>query len=151
MPLEEQRRFYDRVRGLPCKAVIEDAEQLMSSYRRDEHYYEEGGQFLPLNVWGTRGFCIEDIESKSRPEDVQQHAVLGKTFRVRILATGTRGAEGIEKIERHSAKAKAKALAAPVDNSVGNEGGADKESDSKLSRSRSRSTGRRSRSSSSSS
>ena len=70
MPLEEQRRFYDRVRGLPCKAVIEDAQQLMSSYRRDEHFYEEEGQFLPLAVWGARGFCIgSDFQRFRTAED----------------------------------------------------------------------------------
>jgi len=55
---------------------------------------QEGGEFLPLSVWATRGFDIEAIASRSRPVDIKEHEVLGKTYRVRIMAVGETARRG---------------------------------------------------------
>jgi hypothetical protein len=43
-----------------------------------------GGEYLPLSVWQTKGFDIADIEAKCK--DTMQHPVLGKVYRVPLLA-----------------------------------------------------------------
>ena len=42
------------------------------------------GSFYPLSYWQTQGFDIERIRTKSTPEDIREHAVLGTTYRVHI-------------------------------------------------------------------
>ena len=47
--------------------------------------YHHGGGFLPLGVWKTLGFEAAHIEENSLPEDVMEHHVLGKVYRVPLL------------------------------------------------------------------
>ena len=45
---------------------------------------QEGGEFLPLSVWQTKGFDIAKIEAEASPEDITQHKYLGPCYRVNI-------------------------------------------------------------------
>ena len=67
-------------------------------------YYMNGGEFLPLSVWATRGFDANVIKEKIAPEDCREHPVLGTTYRVKILSMGDR----FEKLTRAVLSAKAK-------------------------------------------
>ena len=58
-------------------------ESLVGSFVHEEKFVENG-EFLPLGVWGTRGFNTVDIETKSPDVDVKMHPVLGKLYRVRL-------------------------------------------------------------------
>ena len=51
----------------------------------DSHEITEGGEFLPLGVWGVRGFDIESIRSHTPLEDRKIDKVLGEVYRVRVL------------------------------------------------------------------
>ena len=64
---------------------------------------QEGGEFLPLSVWATKGFDIENIASRSRPVDIREHEVLGKTYRVRIMAIGEQGRRGQKRLSENTA------------------------------------------------
>ena len=48
------------------------------------HDWEDVG-FLPLGVWKTLGFEAAHIEKNSLPEDVMEHHLLGKVYRVPLL------------------------------------------------------------------
>ena len=41
----------------------------------------QGCTYLPLPVWKKIGFNIEKIRTLSKPEDIEEHDVLGTTYR----------------------------------------------------------------------
>jgi hypothetical protein len=63
------------------------AEQMLERVIADSHEITEGGEFLPLGVWGVRGFDIEAIRSLTPQEDRKIDKVLGEVYRVRVLQT----------------------------------------------------------------
>jgi hypothetical protein len=67
----------------------------------EEHgeFYEDAGEFLPLNVWANRGFNPEAIRDKTLPKDRRTHPVLGETFRVSVLRGGHRGSKSVGKTD----------------------------------------------------
>ena len=76
-----------------------------------ETLYEEGGKYLPLQVWSTKGFDASRIEQGSKPGDIQEHPLLGLTYRVALLARGTRGSQGYKTKDKHGMKGQAEAAA----------------------------------------
>ena len=48
-------------------------------------------------MWQARCFDIVAIVEKSRPSDMKDHDVLGKTYRVSLLTTGNKGEKGIKR------------------------------------------------------
>ena len=73
-----------------CRDAVE-------KYTMKEKFYDEGGKFRPLSVWERKGYNIEHIEAKSAPCDRQYHAVLGPTFRVALVGSGTHATEGVKR------------------------------------------------------
>jgi hypothetical protein len=63
------------------------AEQLLERVIADSHEVTEGGEFVPLGVWGVRGFDVEAIRSHTPQEDQKFDKVLGVVYRVRVLQT----------------------------------------------------------------
>ena len=73
---------------------IRDRNTLLSKYEVHEQFYEDAGQFLPMSVWANKGFDTSMILERSSAADRRMHPVLGETFRVKLLTTGTKGMEG---------------------------------------------------------
>jgi hypothetical protein len=94
MPENEVQEFFKAMAGASACDLREAAQSIISMYTHEEEYYEEGGEFLPLSVWSAKGFDIMLIESKSLTADKREHTVLGLCYRVKILSTGFRGAQG---------------------------------------------------------
>ena len=70
---------------LATKTSIVDAiVESMTFMLERAHDWEDVG-FLPLGVWKTLGFEAAHIENNSLPEDVMEHHVLGKVYRVPLL------------------------------------------------------------------
>ncbi len=63
------------------------ATETLTAYATTEQSYADGGEYLPLEVWGTRGFNIENIRSKSQAADIREDRVLGTCYRVRIVSS----------------------------------------------------------------
>jgi hypothetical protein len=84
---EEQYAFYAQLTGLSKADAVAAAEALLERVIADAHEVTEGGEFLPLGVWGVRGFNVEAIESLTPPEDRKIDKVLGEVYRVRVLQT----------------------------------------------------------------
>ena len=80
-----QTSFWASVVGMPATSKIEAAEQLTSSELSEESF-AEGGEYLPLGVWATRGFDVTRIEQHTRDDDKRICPVLGICFRLRILS-----------------------------------------------------------------
>ncbi len=64
--------------------AAEIAECLTGTLSRSEQD-AEGGEYLHISVWATRGFSATDIENKSKPENTQNHEKLGKVYRIPII------------------------------------------------------------------
>ena len=73
--------------GLSSTEAMAAAEQLLERVIADMHEVSEGGEFLPLGVWGVRGFDIEAIRAHTPPEDMKTDKVLGTVYRVRVVQT----------------------------------------------------------------
>ena len=92
---EEQAKFFK-----DCGAVrkrddlAEFAKTVFETFTVEAKVYYDGGEFLPLTVWETRGFDSRLIEAASDPSDIMEHPVLGITYRVSIVSTGLKGETG---------------------------------------------------------
>jgi len=64
--------------------------QITKTAERTKSYFN-GGEFQPLGVWAARGYSIDDIRSKTSPEDVRTDPVLGLVYRVVIMSAGEGG------------------------------------------------------------
>jgi hypothetical protein len=93
---EKRQAFMARLDGMNASALATECEKFVSSEEHEE-YYQDGGEFLPLSVWASRGFNTEAISTQSGPSDIKEHSVLGCTYRVRIISSGNRGARGIKR------------------------------------------------------
>lgn len=63
---EEQQEFFRSLQNREAGVgVVTKATDLLSSHEKHEQFYEFGGEFVPLNVWRTRGSTTS--ESKSFP------------------------------------------------------------------------------------
>jgi len=78
-----------------------------------EEFYE-GGEFLPLSVWETRGFPKAEIEARTDERDKKIHPVVGLCYRVKILSQGQRGVRGAKRGSRATAEGAASSSAAPA-------------------------------------
>lgn len=91
----QRQAFYQSARNLGFAKTIESAESFrLEKYQQEEEYFVNGGEFLPLSVWANQGFNTELIVKNTSPNDIRDHDVLGKTYRVKILSTGKRGQQG---------------------------------------------------------
>jgi hypothetical protein len=90
---EQQQAFFRTADGSGQK-IVGMAKELLEKNEEHESYYQNGGEYLPLGVWQTRGFDSAAIERNSDSSDIKMHPVLGDTYRVRILSGGERGSQG---------------------------------------------------------
>ena len=84
-PQDAQQTFWSSVAGMPSSATVQAAENIIHTETTEETY-AEGGEYLPLGVWRTRGFDDTLIETKSQDCDIRVCPVLGKCYRVRICS-----------------------------------------------------------------
>lgn len=86
----EQHQFFNELTGLSQTAVKNRYEALVTEEVTTDSF-SQGGAFLPLGVWATKGFDTDRIKSKSRTCDIMEDDVLGTCYRVRILEVKTTG------------------------------------------------------------
>ena len=101
---EERTEFYNKIKGLDAVNAVAEAQDMIDKVESHAEYYSDGGEYLPLSVWKARGFDPEAIAKHSLPEDIRVHAVLGETYRVKILNKGNRGMKGTERRNRRGTK-----------------------------------------------
>ena len=83
---EEQVDFYQKC-GTAMADVRKHISETLVRVRMLRKERARGGKFLPLEVYEKMGYNIEDIQSKSNPDDIEHHPVLGTTYRVEIHTT----------------------------------------------------------------
>ena len=94
MEESEKKDFFNEIADMDMDQLRKYVASRFEKVETQGRYFEEGGLFLPLNVWATKGFCAADIESKSLPIDVRVHPVLGTTYRVALVGSGQRNYRG---------------------------------------------------------
>ena len=82
LPESEQQRFWQNASGASKRDLVAQYESKLRAVQTDERSQGEGGDFLPLSVWETRGYDTDRIKRLTPPEDRRDHPVLGETFRV---------------------------------------------------------------------
>jgi hypothetical protein len=68
-------------------------EKLIATESHSE-YYQQQGEWLPLSVWGARGFDVAAIERNTLPANRRSDVVLGEVFCVALQTNGFRGNRG---------------------------------------------------------
>ena len=96
LDVDKKRAFMAKISEMSSVGVAKEAEDFINHESHSE-FYVDSGEFLPLTVWQARGFDIVAIVEKSRPSDMKDHDVLGKTYRVSLLTTGNKGEKGIKR------------------------------------------------------
>ena len=105
--VSEQQSFMNSVKAVnKGKETVSQLSDFLSKYETHESYYEDKGKFLPLSVWDRQGYDVQMIKDRSDPKDKMVHPILGDVYRVRILNTGARGAEGLKQLENLKAREK---------------------------------------------
>ncbi len=94
MDKTEKEHFFNEISNMDMDQLRKYVAERFERVETQGRYFEEGGLFLPLNVWATKGFCAANIESKSLPSDVRVHPVLGTTYRVALVGSGQRNYRG---------------------------------------------------------
>ena len=90
LPDKEAQKFWeDMPTGFNAKKLESYIVNLITEQKIHRELDEVKGKFLPLDVWGAKGFNVEDIEKNTTEEDQETHPVLGMTYRVNIRTTST--------------------------------------------------------------
>jgi hypothetical protein len=142
LPAGYQDQFYRDCKGKAGGQVLEQfvVDQL-TIQRTEEEVASTGGDWLPLSVWGNKGYDVTAIEKNCT--DTQDHPVLGLCYRVCIKSMHSKTIESMIRSELFHSKSK------PLRDAVGTAASAD-ESDEKDTGKNAKSTKeKRSRSSSS--
>ncbi len=103
--LSEQNKndFMISMHGTSGSEAAAMATTLIQTFQIDQEYYADGGEYLPLSVWQTRGFDAARIEANTPERDRRICSILGPTFRVKILSTGNSGSRGSKRATAFSA------------------------------------------------
>jgi hypothetical protein len=107
---EQRMAFYVAADGMEGVAVIKKAREMITASEAHGEFYIDGGEWLPLSVWGKRGFDEDRIKRLTLPIDVREDRVLGTTYRVKVLSTGNKG----EKVVTRTSECRRRSSALPL-------------------------------------
>lgn len=87
LSMDEKHQFYELASANTTKGLIEQVVHTLSKRRIETRRSAMRGQYLPLSVWAQMGWDIASIEQNSRAEDVEEHHLGFKTYRVQVHET----------------------------------------------------------------
>ena len=81
---EEAKVQFFNVKDAKKSSVLRSLKSL--AHQKDEHEVEDGSisEFLPLSVWASRGFDVQNIETATPDDLKEEHPVLGMTYALRL-------------------------------------------------------------------
>jgi hypothetical protein len=103
---KEAQTFFAQARGLDAKATKAVLEKFGDKWLTKEKIYELGGAYLPLQVWGTKGYPEDAIVEHSLPSDIKEDRMFGRVYRVPTLYVGKRDKETEEDGTRMTERAR---------------------------------------------
>ena len=78
---EQQAAFYTEVAAFSADAAKQRYLTIVA-IEEQKMAWQDRGEWQPLTVWGKRGYNTATIEANTAPQDIKEHAVLGKLYRV---------------------------------------------------------------------
>ena len=103
LSVDSRRQFFKSIRDKTGGELTCATNSFLQKYQKTEKLFAEGGQFLPLSVWKTKGFDTDKIRDLSPDEDKDMHNVVGLCYRVAIKRSGFASAEGVTNSSEASA------------------------------------------------
>ena len=92
---KDRASFFRMVKGLPSGERMQVVHRVIAKkVSSDVNVRTEGGTFLPLSVWKSKGYDVERIMEHSLPEDIREHDVLGPCYRVKLLTAFNKRTHG---------------------------------------------------------
>ena len=92
---KDKASFFRMVKGLPSGERLQVVQRVIAKkVSSDVNVRTEGGTFLPLSVWKSKGYDVERIMEHSLPEDIREHDVLGPCYRVKLLSAYNKRTHG---------------------------------------------------------
>ena len=81
----DQQKFMAGLDGLTAKEMSESFQtHVLEKGERLEREQIGTSEWLPLSVWGQRGFDTAAIKERSRPENIRPHDLFGLVYRVSL-------------------------------------------------------------------
>jgi hypothetical protein len=103
---DQQVAFYQGVGNMGGADAGATVEELLVGREDHAETIGDGGDYLPLGVWGQMGYNVDDIANNSEACDKKTHKVLGDTYRVRILSKGNTAVRATGRTTRLGTKRK---------------------------------------------
>jgi len=100
------------------RALVAGMNKLVKRFETHSQFYENGGEWLPLGVWGARGYDMERIEKNTPKEHKKLDPQVGVLYRVRVFKEGERGEKGSTSEQQIDAAFKRQRLSAASVNSL---------------------------------
>lgn len=92
---EQQQEFFQSAQKIKSSTeLVKMVEAKLSQFSSKEFCWANGGEFLPLSVWQTKGFDSEKIKNTTPPEDIQVNPQIGTCYRVKIYSSFDKGNSG---------------------------------------------------------
>ena len=92
---EQQQEFFQSAQKIKSSTeLVKMVEAKLSQFSSKEFCWANGGEFLPLSVWQTKGFDSEKIKNTTPPEDIQVNPQIGTCYRVKIYSSSDKGNSG---------------------------------------------------------
>ena len=102
MSEDAQKKFWEGIKDTPKSQLEGVVVQKLTMVRQEWEEAKEGGEYLPLSVYKTRGFDVDAITTHC--QDKYEHPVLGTCYRVRIRGVYSGTSEAVVREELHQAK-----------------------------------------------
>ena len=85
MSNDEVQQFFTKCSELNIDGKLELSRTFQKQhFEKEVETFAEGGSYLPLSVWQSKGFDTSRIEALSEPANIDEHPILGTTYRVVI-------------------------------------------------------------------
>jgi len=96
---EEQDAFYRDIRldDMNLKQIESTLLDRVTKKRSDSVEASVSGEWLPLSVWQSRGFNVDDIQRNASGVNIKRHPMLGTVYRVPIASLSRRTIETRER------------------------------------------------------
>jgi hypothetical protein len=91
-----QQEFMSKIRDVTSVQIATFLQEIQPRENHDANY-SDGGAYLPLSVWATKGWDPAQIEATASDADVMEDKRFGKLYRVAVLYKGTSGSIGFER------------------------------------------------------
>ena len=105
---ENAQKYFREARALtPAERQDFIAQHSVTNYESKEAKRRKRSEPQPLSVWEQRGYPIDKIQQNTKPEDIVEHDVLGKMYRIHLEVEDDIESNGWKADQRYQDRAEA--------------------------------------------